>query len=647
MEEDPRSMGTMAERGRRSPAVRRILAAAASAILLGGLLAVPLASTTSADSGSVGHRSSISVTRVGPANGFTPAPAPTGAAARARVAGSLAVGSNEFVNANEKQRPNGPSTPKLPTDPAKVKSSSVTAKNPGFRGFAGLDHFQQRFADNGNQFSTEPPDGAICAGGGREIELVNDAIAVYDRKGALVAGPVGVNQFFAYAPGIDRTTGVFGPFTGDIKCVFDPGTHRWFLSTLNLEQDPKTGDFTGRTSVDWAVSKTSDPTGGYTVFSIDTTNGDGTAPGHPGCPCLGDQPLIGVDAYGFYISTNEFSFFGPEFNGTQLYAISKLGLVRAANGGHVPRASWFDRIPLAENVAYSLQPATPPVNGQFERGHGGTAYFLSALEFNGTFDNRIAVWALTGSSTLGSEHPNPKLQSRVIGSEVYGLPPVAQQAPGDTPLRDALAAGLLGDPIQNALSPLDGGDDRMASATLANGLLWGSLATAVSFRGTDAVQVGAAWFAVRPSWHGDRLRASMVNQGYIAVKGSDVIYPGVSVNAAGSGLIAFTLTGTTRHPSAAYVRLDRGGTGAVHVAAAGVGAQDGFSGYKLAATDPDPRPRWGDYTGTAVDETGHLWFEAEYIGQSCKLTEFAADTTCGGTRSTLANWGTFIGRLNP
>ncbi len=463
----------------------------------------------------------------------------------------------------------------------------------------------------------------------------------------MIAGPIGLNEFFGFKPEIDRTTGEYGPFTGDIKCLFDPGTHRWFLSMINLEQDPVTGDFTGRTSVDWAVSAGSDPTGAYTVFGIDTTNGDGTIPGHPGCPCLGDQPLIGVDAYGFYISTNEFSFFGDEFNGAQVYAISKAGLLRAAAGGSVPKAVWFDRIPLAEGQSYSLQPASPSTNAQFDRGNRGTAYFLSALEFNGGYDNRIAAWAMTNTSSLGADHPRPILQSRVIRSETYGLPPMVDQKDGPTPLRDALAAGLLGDPVENPLSQLDGGDDRMASASLADGLLWGALTTAVKFDRHGTVHDGAAWFAVKPWIDHGRLKAKVVSQGYVAVNGEDVTYPGISVNAAGKGLIAFTLTSTHRFPSAAFVRVGRSGTSSVNVAAAGVGPQDGFSGYKLTPTDPEPQPRWGDYTGSAVDETGHLWFEAEYIGQSCTFDAYVVDQTCGGTRTLLANWGTFIGRVDP
>ncbi len=617
----------------------------ASAALLAGLLAGPLASVAAAGSPSTGHRSAVTVIRLGAANGF--AGAPQVAAAGPRI--SSAAPTREFVDHPEHERPGvtHPSPGSLPTDAPKVGGKQVGSIGPGARGFAGLNHFDQRFASGGNQFSTEPPDGAICAGAGREVEMVNSALAAYDRKGNLLAGPIGVNEFFGLKPEINRTTGEYGPLTGDIKCLFDPGTERWFLSMINLEQDPVSGDFTGQTAVGWAVSKTSDPLGAFTAFEIDTTNGDGSLEGHPGCPCLGDQPLIGVDAYGFYITTNEFSFFGDEFNGAQVYAIDKIGLARAARGSGVPTAVQFDRIPLAEGPAYSLQPASPSTNGQFARGNGGTAYFLSALDFNNVFDNRIAAWAMTNTRSLGDAHPHPKLQSRVIRSETYGAPPLVEQKDGPTPLRDALAAGLLGDPVDNALSPLDGGDDRMASASLADGLLWGALTTAVKFDKDGVIHGGAAWFAVKPWIDHGRLKAKVVSQGYVAVKDQDVTYPGISVNPAGKGAIAFTLTGTDRFPSGAFVRVSRGGTSSIKLAATGAGPQDGFSGYKLAPTDPEPRPRWGDYNGTAVDETGHIWFETEYIGQSCTFDAYLVDQTCGGTRTLLANWGTFIGRVTP
>jgi hypothetical protein len=36
-----------------------------------------------------------------------------------------------------------------------------------------------------------------------------------------------------------------------------------------------------------------------------------------------------VDANGFFLTTNEYSFFGPEFNSAQIYAFSKRALARA------------------------------------------------------------------------------------------------------------------------------------------------------------------------------------------------------------------------------------------------------------------------------------------------------------------------------
>ena len=37
--------------------------------------------------------------------------------------------------------------------------------------------------------------------------------------------------------------------------------------------------------------------------------------------------------------------------------------------------------------------------------NGGTEYFLSALDFAGTLDNRIAVWALTKTARSGGKRP--------------------------------------------------------------------------------------------------------------------------------------------------------------------------------------------------------------------------------------------------
>ena len=63
---------------------------------------------------------------------------------------------------------------------------------------------------------------------------------------------------------------------------------------------------------------------------------------------LGDQPLIGADLNGFYVTTNEFPIVGDGFNGAQIYAISKTALETSSSPAVVHLAGG----PLAEGISY-------------------------------------------------------------------------------------------------------------------------------------------------------------------------------------------------------------------------------------------------------------------------------------------------------
>ena len=78
-----------------------------------------------------------------------------------------------------------------------------------------------------------------------------------------------------------------------------------------------------------------------------------------------------------------------------------------------------------------------------------------------------------------------------------------------------------------------------------------------------------------------------------------------------------------------------------------MGPQDGFTAYKAFVGNP-PRTRWGDYGAVAMDGQS-IWIASEYIGQTCTLAQYVAAPfgSCGGTRSTLGNWGTRITQLTP
>lgn len=510
--------------------------------------------------------------------------------------------------------------------PPNPPGNTLATSNPGFSGFPGLNHADQRLANNGNQFSLEPPDQGLCVGNGFVMETINDVLAVYTTNGHVIVKPTTtMNSFFNLAPQIIRTTPpTFGPFLSDPKCYFDHATQRWFLTVLEIDVDPFTGAFLNNAHQLFAVSQTSNPTGLFGLFEF-STNDDGTngTPVHPNCPCFGDQPLFGADANGIYISTNEFSISGTAFNGAQIYALSKSGVEAAATGGPLPTLVHIDTAPLAPalgGVPFSIQPAESP-DAFFAKAQNGTEYFLSSLDFNSTFANTIATWALTNTASLSSATPSVSLSFVVINSELYGQPPNAKQKPGPRPLGKALGA-----PLELIAS----NDDRMNQVVFAQNLLWSGVNTIVQVPGHPA-RVGIAFFIVAPSMHSGHLQASIASQGYVSVTGENVLFPSIGVTADGQGVMSFTLVGPDFFPSAAYTPISATGkVGNIHIAGAGAFPEDGFSGY--AAFGGAGVARWGDYTA-AVADSGVVWLAAEFIPNA--------------PRTTLANWGTFISRVNP
>jgi len=188
-----------------------------------------------------------------------------------------------------------------------VATSTAVTTASGDTTFAGINHHEQRFqVDGGNQWSLEPPDQALCVGGGYVFEAVNNAVAVYDTSGNQLAMD-SLNHFFGYPVELDRSTGVAGPKqTTDPSCLFDPSTGRFFVTILTYDSDAAGNPLpSGTNTIDVAVSSTISPVGSWSITHIDVTDdGSNGTPSHPGCPCIGDYPHIGVDANGFYVTTN-------------------------------------------------------------------------------------------------------------------------------------------------------------------------------------------------------------------------------------------------------------------------------------------------------------------------------------------------------
>jgi hypothetical protein len=569
----------------------------------------------------------------------------------------LAPGSSSPVN--RRQSPPSDQGEEVPSAAVAAAGEASAAATLGVS-FDGLDHFDQRTANGGNQFSVEPPDQGLCVGNGFVMETVNDVIRIFDTSGNPLSGVVDQNTFYGYAPAINRTTGKSGPFVTDPSCLYDPDVNRWFHVVLTLETKKATGAFTGKNHLDLAVSDSPDPTGSWTIYRIPVQD-DGTqgTPNHH-CsmgPCIGDYPHMGADANGFYLTTNEYSFFGPEFKAAQIYAFSKQALAATPKKLKMQQ---FDTKGMGFNgqPGFTVWPATAP-QGSSSPANGGTEFFLSsdaaeeASGAPGSSSTRVLVWSLTGTSTLAQNRPDLDLDRKIVQVGRYSPPPASEQKKGNTPLRQCIndtdrktPAGkgcwrllFTEEPAHDeVLSPLDSNDSRMQQVWYADGKLFGALDTGVKIRGDSLA--GINWFVIDPA------ATSVVSTGFLASANKNVTYPAIATSAAGSGVMAFTLVGENDFPSAAYAPIDATGVGTIQVAAAGVGPQDGFSGYK-AFNDP-PRPRWGDYGAAQFDGTD-LWIASEYIGQTCTLGHYLNDPIglCGGTRTALANWATRISQVTP
>jgi hypothetical protein len=432
-------------------------------------------------------------------------------------------------------------------------------------------------------FQVEPPDQGLCIGNGFVVEVVNMVGAVYHPDGTTVVGPFNLQNFFQEAPGIN------GALISDPRCYYDAVTHTWFATVLAVPPQPSTFPPPPPTTrVDIAINSSGDPTTPWTIYRLDTTDN-----GHPGCPCLPDYPIFGIDAFNIYISTTEFPLFSIGLNGAQVYAIDKLPL--ESHNGTV-RFVQFSNLSTGGFPAFHLQPA-------ITNGNANAEYLMNSVPFD-SLDNRLGLWALTNQQAVG-KGGIPTLTTTTLTSEQYITPSPAPNPNGNN---------------------LGTDDTGLLSLQYSNGTLWAGLNTALFISGDPVSRDGAAWFAVRPSVSSTGgVSGGIVEQGYVASPGQYVIYPAIASSPDGNTVMVFTVTGRSTLPSAAYAVLSKGASsfGPVTIAAAGATTDNGFScgGLVFAC-------RWGDYSAAVVDPgSTNVWVATEYI------------PVIG---SSLANWGTRI-----
>ena len=482
-------------------------------------------------------------------------------------------------------------------------------------GFGGLTHLDQVQANSGNQLSVEPPNASIAVANNIILEGVNNAIRVYTSTGTTLLPTLSSNQLFGVTPSINNSTGAFGVFPTDMRVYFDQDVNRWFVLQRSQDND-SSGTPLNSSHLYLAVSQTSDPTGIYNIYVMDSTHA-----GNPACPCVPDYPQIGSDQYGFYISANEYNTSSQGFVSSIILAISKTAL---ASGVVAPPAYRFGITPVTGHE-FAIQPATTPPGASHFIANGGAEYFVSSQAFFSS-DNHLGLWAMTNTSSLDNTSASLLLTQTVVGSLSYTYPGTVAQRPGPLPYGSSLTP-------PGPLPLIDGGmDSRVLSVSYAGGRLFATLATQVTDEGGRSA-VGGAYVIISPTLRNGILAGAALKQGYVVASNNHVLRPAVAVNAQGRGAIAFTLVGPDYYPSAAFVNIDITAAVPLAIQIAGQGAlpEDGFTGY--TGTSATGIARWGDYSTAVTSTDGTIWMVSEYIPNS--------------PRSKMANWGTFVSHYLP
>jgi hypothetical protein len=485
--------------------------------------------------------------------------------------------------------------------------------------FNGLDHADQRNADNGNQISAEPSSPALAVGHGYVLEAVNNALQVYKPNGKpLLAAPVSMNKFFNLVSEFNSVTGEQGPFLSDPRAFYD-WTNGRFIVTEWATLNNGSGVPLNISLQFVAVSQTSDPTGGWNIFSYDTTN-----VGTQGCPCFPDFGQLGMDANGVYISSNLFSIKTDTFVGAVIYALPKSRLI-AGSIPYVQEASG-----LSDDFA--IAPTVVPPDGKYAAEKNGTEYMVEGTAyFSGKgIGASVNIWAITNTLSLKGNRPSLGLDETFADTQTVSanLPPAVQKD-GPRPLG---GPGGFNDPVPL----LDPGDGRFASPPFyVDGVISAVSSTAV-VQPDNSVGDGVAFyqFTVKNN-EAQGLTASVKDQAiFSAPDDAFLTYPVLAINSLGEGAIGVSISGKNRFPSTATIAAPEFVKPRIVLSGRGAQPDDGFTAYTQEGGNGVGH--WGDYGAAAVDRDGVLWFDGEYIPDSALYP-----------RTALANWGTYITRTSP
>lgn len=416
----------------------------------------------------------------------------------------------------------------------------------------------------------EPPDPWIAVSPSHVVQSTNGKIRVSSRTGVeLLSMPA----WALFAVPVDR-------FDADPRIIWDAVHSKWVgvVTTFN-------SDFSVN-GLRLAISETSDPTGGWVVYPIDT---DEVLPDFPGLSSASDKIVFSSDD--FHDNDPSPDVENLVFDGPTLYAIdwSKILTATALTGG-----IYFDLSDRAHFRPAQMLTSGSRVPVIFESSGGDVMYAEvsgSAAALGGIAVGEIPFVNLTTTAGLDA-------------------------APFVVPVTQPTQPGA--DEISGAV------DERPTDAVYRSGHLW-FVATTDFFDGADHWSAGR-WTDVATPLNGS-VPTNVTD--WLPNVSQHVFSGGIGVSGNGTAWLTATVTDDTTFPTTIVATILPGDV------------SQGFIPIE-ASTEAYTGERWGDYLGVAADPSGSgaVWLEHELVaaggGWRTGVVRLVSDATAPSAPGTVS-----------
>ena len=381
-----------------------------------------------------------------------------------------------------------------------------------------------------------PPDINAACGINYVMETTNQSYGIFNKSNGTLAQTVDITTFYNSSGG----NGYFDP-----HILYDAPHGRWLAVIDGNTSGGNGGLFLG-------VSKTSDPTGAWYVYTIDDGVNQNT---------LLDFPEMGYNENWVVLTANLFSG-NPT---TEIYVMNRASLY---NGTQGTITHFSDANSFCLSAAQTMDTTTL------------TEWLVQNSNGNSGGSGYVQIGSITGA--VGSPTYN-------AGSQLGVAQPwneSAVQAP-----QNGGGANLI-----------DNDDTRIYESEFINGSLWFAHTVWLPATGT-ATSSGVDWWQVNPT------TLTVQQFGRLSAANTWYYYPNIYANSAGDALIGYSVSSTSLYASAVY--SFHAATDAVNTMENIYTYKAGIASFAPSGFGGDYR--WGDYTGVAIDPNdGSFWVSGEW-----------------------------------